>query len=173
MVNCTELSADWHRNKHSAKSTLIVFMYRASSHFAQHRSLFVRLIGIPVRLIYKLIVEFLMGVELPDRVVAGPGLAVFHGVGLVVNDKARLGRNVTLRQNTTIGAKRAAEPAPIIEDDVSVGVNAVILGAITIGARTTIGAGAVVTRDCPEDSVVYAPRPRVKPALGSEGARDV
>lgn len=168
MVICTNLSADWQRNKHSAKSTLIVFMYRASSYFAQHESVFVRLTGIPVRLLYKLIIEFLMGVELPDRVVAGPGLAVFHGIGLVVNAKAQLGRNVTLRQNTTIGAKRAGELAPIIEDDVSVGVNAVLLGAITIGARTTIGAGAIVTQDCPKDSVVYAARSTIKCAQGVE-----
>lgn len=164
---------DWRRNRHSIKSLIVVMSFRLSSTLAGHDNFLVRCLGLPVRISYKLVVELVMGVELPDRVKAGPGLAVFHGVGLVVNSQTRIGRNVTLRQNTTIGVKSEGEGAPIICDDVSIGANAVILGDITIGARTLIGAGAVVTQDCPEDSIAYGAKARISaPAHISRGAAD-
>jgi serine acetyltransferase len=45
----------------------------------------------------------------------------------------------------------------VIQDGVELGAGAVVIGAITIGARSRVGAGAVVVRDVPPDSVVYAP----------------
>lgn len=87
MAFLSKLRADWALIKGSAKSLLIVTTYRASSYFAQNESRSLRLVGAPVRVLYELLIEFLLGVELPDRVVAGPGLSVFDGVGLVVNAK--------------------------------------------------------------------------------------
>ena len=157
------LRRDWSRNRVAAKSLFIVTFFRVSAWFAQHPSRIVRVAGLPVRLLYKLLVEILMGVELPDRVHAGSGLAVFHGVGLVVNAGAVLGIDVTLRQNTTIGAKETGGKAPVIGDYVSVGVNAVIIGDIEVGAGSIIGAGAILVESCPPGSVVYAAKARVAP----------
>lgn len=153
---------DWAKNRASAKSLFIVFFYRASSWFAQHPARSVRLLGVPVRVLYKLIVEFLLGCELPDKVRSGPGLAVFHGVGLVVNHATELGRDVTLRQNTTIGSKEAGGPAPVLGDNVSVGANVVIIGDIAIGSNTIIGAGAIVVESCEPNSVVYGRKAEVR-----------
>ena len=113
-MSVDQMRQDWRRNRQSVKSLFIVFMFRLSSWFAQSRYRALRVAGLPVRILYKVLVEFVMGVEVADRVKAGPGLAVFHGVGLVVNAKAVLGRNVTLRQNTTIGARHEGGAVPVI-----------------------------------------------------------
>lgn len=155
------LVQDWYRNRVSLKSLIIVFSYRISSWFAQHPVWAVRFLGVPVRVIYKLAIEFLLGVELSDRVRSGPGLAVFHGVGLVVNHRTVIGRNVTLRQNTTIGSHVDGGSAPIIGDNVSIGANSVIIGDIKIGSDSIIGAGAIVVDSCEPGSVVTSPKAKV------------
>ena len=145
---------DYQRNKTSLKSLFIVMFYRFSSVFAQHRLRTIRILGLPVRALYKFSVEFVLGVEMPDKVRAGPGLAIFHGVGLVVNQRAVIGSNVTLRQNTTVGTRVPDGGAPVIGDNVDVGAHAVIMGEISVGANSVIGAGAIVVNSCPVDSVV-------------------
>jgi len=157
-----DLAHDWAKNRISVKSLFIVFFYRASSWFAQHPQCLIRLAGIPVRILYKLAVEIVMGCELPDRVKSGPGLAVFHGMGLVVHSGTVLGCGVTLRQNTTIGAKHAHGAAPVIGNNVSVGANVVILGNITIGDNCEIGAGAIVVQNCAPGSVMIGHKAEVR-----------
>ena len=63
---------------------------------------------------------------------------------------------MVLRQNTTIGSKSFTDDtlAPIIEDRVEIGPNVCIIGEITIGHDSRIGAGAVVVKDVPPYSVV-------------------
>lgn len=156
------ITQDFKKNKTSIKSLIIIFFYRFSAFFAQNESRAVRIFGIPVRLAYKFAIEIIMGVELPDTVRSGEGLAVYHGVGLVVNAETTIGRNVTLRQNVTIGTKRPGESPPTIGNDVTIGANAVILGEITVGSGSIIGAGAVLARSCPENSTVLAPFATIK-----------
>lgn len=114
-----------------------------------------------VRGLYVLLVNWILGVDIPPEAKVGGGLRVYHGQGLVVHRNARIGRNVTLRQNTTIGVREDDYSAPTIEDSVDVGANAVIIGAITIGARSRVGAGAVVIHDVPPDSVVVGNPARI------------
>jgi putative colanic acid biosynthesis acetyltransferase WcaB len=120
------------------------------------------LIGHPVILLYRLVVEWILGVEIPPSLSAGKGLKIFHGAGLVVHPLTKIGNNVTLRQNTTIGTIRLkngkVSKAPVLCDGVDVGANAVIIGPITIGKNAIIGAGAVVTKDVfPGTTVVGNP----------------
>lgn len=74
----------------------------------------------------------------------------------MVNPYAIIGNDVSIRQNTTIGSKSFTDDtqAPIIGDRVQIGPNVCIIGKITIGHDSMIGAGAVVVKDVPPYSVV-------------------
>ncbi|WP_398501904.1 serine O-acetyltransferase [Variovorax sp.] len=96
---------------------------------------------------------FFFRVEIPARAVIGPGFVLPHPQGVIVGS-ARIGANVTLFQNTTIGARNFdgaydLSLRPVIEDDVVVGVGAVILGPVTVGKGATISANSLVLHDVP------------------------
>jgi serine O-acetyltransferase len=78
-----------------------------------------------------------------------------HGLnGIIISDKAIIGRNVIIRQQVTIGTKTQDEMAPIIGDDVVIGAGAKIIGEIRIGKNAVIGANAVVVHDVPDNCIV-------------------
>ena len=81
----------------------------------------------------------------------GAGFYIGHGWGTVVNAKC-IGENCGVGQNCTIGSRNVKEPT--LEDNVMVWAHAVVLGDITIGHNAQIGAGAVVVKDVPANSVV-------------------
>lgn len=149
-----KIQSDFNVNRCSYKSLFIVIFYRCSSFFAQNKYKLIRFIGIPIRISYKLIVEFLMGIEMPDKIHSGPGLAIYHGVGLVVNAQVQLGSYVTLKQCTTIGHKDKNGRSPRIGNNVDIGSNSIIIGDIEIGNDCIIGAGSVVTRNFPDKCVI-------------------
>lgn len=99
--------------------------------------------------------------DLPWNLRVGPGFILPHGWGLVVNERAQLGCNVTLFHGVTIGRRdriardgSRAEGYPVIEDEVWVGPNAIIVGEVRIGRGARIGGGAFVTQDVPARAVV-------------------
>lgn len=99
--------------------------------------------------------------DLPWQVRAGGGLILLHGWGLVVNERAQIGCNVTLFHGVTIGRRDRIAPDgsrcqgyPVLEDDVWVGPNAIIVGQVTIGRGARIGGGAFVTQSVPPRAVV-------------------
>lgn len=79
------------------------------------------------------------------------GFYVGHGWGTVVNAKS-IGKNFRVGQNVTIGSRNVKEP--VIGDNVSVWANAIVLGDITLGNDSQVGAGAVVVKSIPDNSVV-------------------
>lgn len=83
-----------------------------------------------------------------------------HPVGIVIGDGVHIGRNVYIYQNVTIGllekaAKGEVPKYPTLGDEVVVYAGAVIVGGISIGHRSIIGANAVISRDVPSDSIAY------------------
>lgn len=64
-----------------------------------------------------------------------------------------IGKNCHVWQNVTVGRKYPGGPTPIIGDDVYISAGASVLGGITIGNNVTIGAGAVVLKDIPDNSI--------------------
>lgn len=101
--------------------------------------------------------SLVLGYDIKYYTQIGDNFEIFHGArGTVINPNTVIGNNVTVRQNTTIGAKgfHDSEKCPQIEDNVTVGPNACIIGDITIGHHSVIGAGAVVVKDVPAYSVV-------------------
>jgi putative colanic acid biosynthesis acetyltransferase WcaB len=153
------LKEDWKRNKHNTKGLFLVLCFRFANFFAtKERNALFCFMGFPIVICYKLFVEWVLSVELQAKTEVGPGLVIYHGQGLVVNEQTRIGKNVTLRHNTTIGNKLNASgrttSSPVIGDNVDIGSNCVIIGNIYIGANALIGAGSVVTKDVPENAVV-------------------
>lgn len=101
--------------------------------------------------------SFALGYDIKYYTPIGDNFEMFHGArGTVINPNTVIGNNVSVRQNTTIGAKgfHDSQKCPRIEDDVTVGPNACVIGDITIGHHSVIGAGAVVVKDVPAYSVV-------------------
>ena len=121
-------------------------------------------IGLPVlpRLIMA-VARWLTGVEIHPAATIGRGLFIDHGSGVVIGETAIIGKNVTLFQGVTLGGtgKEQGKRHPTIGDNVVVGAGAKVLGNITVGANSMIGANAVVVRDVPPDSTVVGVPGRV------------
>jgi serine O-acetyltransferase len=103
------------------------------------------------------------GIEIHPAARLGPGLFIDHGMGIVIGETAEVGRNVTLLQGVTLGGTsvRREKRHPTLGDGVVVGAGAKIIGAFTIGAGSRIGAGSVVVREVPPNSVVVGVPGRV------------
>ncbi len=93
-----------------------------------------------------------MGVEIGKDVTLGRGVYFVHSLGTVIGGDAKVGDRVRFYGNNTVGTAKD-NGYPVIEEDVEVGAGARILGPVRIGARSRIGANAVVLQDVPPDSV--------------------
>jgi serine O-acetyltransferase len=100
--------------------------------------------------------RFWTGVEIHPGARLGRRLFIDHGAGVVIGETATLGDDVTLYQGVTLGGtgKGEGKRHPTLRNGVFVGSNANILGDITIGENSRVGAGSVVLRDVPPDSTV-------------------
>jgi serine O-acetyltransferase len=94
----------------------------------------------------------LFSIEIDSGVTLGEGVYFVHPWGIVVGGDARIGARVRFYGNNTIGTVRD-DGYPVIEEDVWIGAVARILGPIRVGARSRIGANAVVLTDVPPDHV--------------------
>jgi serine O-acetyltransferase len=116
-----------------------------------------RLLRAPLSLLYAILrkrVEWTCGITLPYTVRVGRRVRIWHHGGMVLH-AASIGNDVHIRQNSTFGIARRDQlhQLPVIEDRVDIGCGAVILGAVTVGHDSVIGANAVVLRDVPPHSV--------------------
>jgi len=112
-----------------------------------------RLLRMPFSLLYRVlfkVVEWTCGISLPYTVRVGRRVRIWHHGGMVLNAWS-IGNDVHIRQNTTFGVARRGRnyELPIIEDRVDIGCGACILGAVTVGHDSVIGANAVVVADVP------------------------
>jgi serine O-acetyltransferase len=96
------------------------------------------------------------GVEIHPGAKIGHNFFIDHGMGVVIGETAEVGDNVTLYHGVTLGGTslHKTKRHPTIGDHVVIGAGAKVLGAITIGNNSRIGANAVVVRSTPADSVV-------------------
>lgn len=102
------------------------------------------------------ITRFMTGIEIHPGAQIGKGFFIDHGMGVVIGETAIIGTCVTLYHGVTLGGTSLAKGKrhPTIEDEVVIGAGAKILGDITIGAHSRIGANAVVVKSVPSNSVV-------------------
>jgi len=157
-----DLRADRAANRGNTKGRLVVSAYRIGRHLQTSGSL----LAAPVAIAYRIIVDWVMGIEIPLTVESGPGLSVWHGTGLVLHRDSVLGSEVVLRHGVTLGTTTDDDSGrpPTLGDRVSVGTGAILLGPITIGDDAVIGAGAVVVRDVPAGATVVGNPGRILPA---------
>ncbi len=92
------------------------------------------------------------GLQIAPETKVGYGLYLSHGFGIIVNPTAIIGNNCNLSQFSTIGGH--TDPCAIIGDNVYVGPSVCVVNQVIIGSNSTIGAGAVVTKDVPENAIV-------------------
>ncbi len=102
------------------------------------------------------LVRALTGIEIHPGATIGPRFFIDHGMGVVIGETAEIGAEVTLYHGVTLGGTSLAKGKrhPTLQDRVVVGAGAKILGAITIGEDSRIGANAVVVKSVPANSVV-------------------
>jgi serine O-acetyltransferase len=100
--------------------------------------------------------RFVTGIEIHPAARIGAGVFIDHGMGVVIGETAEVQDDVTLYQGVTLGGTslKREKRHPTLERNVVVGTGAAVLGAITVGEGTRIGAGSVVVADVPPNSVV-------------------
>ncbi|GAA1523389.1 serine O-acetyltransferase [Agromyces terreus] len=170
----------------AARSDLEVFLVYSGLHAVwasrlTHR-LWVAGFRFPARVISQ-VTRFLTGIEIHPGATIGRRFFIDHGMGVVIGETAVIGDDVMLYHGVTLGGKapRHTPPGtkrhPTLGDGVTIGAGAKVLGDITIGARSAVGANAVVTRDAPPHSLLVGvpaiPRPLSDAAAdASRGVHD-
>jgi len=106
--------------------------------------------------LFSQIARHFTGIEIHPGATIGRGLFIDHGMGVVIGETSILGDNITLYQGVTLGGtgKEKGKRHPTLGNNVVVGTGAKILGNITIGDNSYIGANAVVIKDVPPNSTV-------------------
>jgi len=96
------------------------------------------------------------GVEIHPGALLGREVFIDHATGVVIGETAEVGDNVTIYHGVTLGGTSLdrVKRHPTVEHDVTIGAGAKVLGAITIGAGSQIGANSVVVKSVPAGAVV-------------------
>jgi serine O-acetyltransferase len=102
------------------------------------------------------IARSITGIEIHPAATIGQGFFIDHGMGVVIGQTAEIGDDVTLYQGVTLGGTGFAtgKRHPTVQDNVTIGSGAKLLGPITVGRGSKIGAGSVVIHDVPPNSTV-------------------
>src|SRR5438477_7825844 len=119
--------------------------------------------------------RFLTGIEIHPAARLGPGLFIDHGMGVVIGETAEVGRNVTIYQGVSLAGTslKREKRHPTLGDNVVVGAGAKIIGGFKIGDGSRIGAGSVVVREVPPNSVVVGVPGRVTYRDGQRVAGEI
>lgn len=102
------------------------------------------------------VARWLTGIEIHPAAQIGTRLFIDHGMGVVIGETAIVGDDVTLYQGVTLGGtgKEQGKRHPTVASNVTIGAGAKILGNISVGENSRIGAGSVVLQDVPDNSTV-------------------
>ena len=126
-----------------------VWIYRLSHWLWRHK------LRLPARVLSK-ISRFYTGVDIHPAALIGQRLFIDHAMGVVIGETAIVGSDVTMYQGVTLGGtgKGHGKRHPTVCDGVFIGNNANILGNVTVGENSRVGAGSVVLSDVPPNSTV-------------------
>lgn len=119
--------------------------------------------------------RFFTGIEIHPGAKIGRKFFIDHGTGVVIGETCEIGNNVTIYQGVTLGGtgKERGKRHPTIKDNVLIATGAKVLGSITVGAGSKIGAGSVVLKPVPEHSTVVGIPGRVVVQNGKRVGKDL
>ena len=125
-----------------------VIYYKISSFFYKYKIFFI------ARLVSQF-ARFMTGIEIHPGAKVGKKVFFDHGMGIVVGETAIIGDNCIIFHGVTLGGVTSTKTKrhPTLENNVTVGAGAKILGNITIGEDSKIGANSVILKDIPKNSV--------------------
>ena len=150
------LREDWHTHERDFLSQ--GFWAVAVHRYGNWRMGLPKLVRPPFTVLYKFLykfVEWTCGISLAYTVKVGRRLHIWHHGGMILGAR-EIGNDVHIRQNTTFGVARRGDPRwmkPVIGDRCDIGTGAVIVGGITLGHDSGVGANAVVTKDVPPNCI--------------------
>lgn len=107
--------------------------------------------------------RFFTGIEIHPGAKIGRRFFIDHGMGVVIGETCEIGDNVTVFQGVTLGGtgKEKGKRHPTIKDNALIATGAKVLGSITVGENSKIGAGSVVLKEVPPNSTVVGVPGRV------------
>ncbi|PGT81281.1 serine O-acetyltransferase [Bacillus sp. AFS040349] len=119
--------------------------------------------------------RFFTGVEIHPAARIGRRFFIDHGMGVVIGETCEIGDNVTVFQGVTLGGtgKEKGKRHPTINDNALIATGAKVLGSITVGAYSKVGAGSVVLKDVPDHSTVVGIPGRVVIQNGKRVGQDL
>jgi len=119
------------------------------------------------------VARWLTGIEIHPGARIGRRFFIDHGMGVVIGETAEIGDDVMLYHGVTLGGRSMSKGKrhPTLGDGVAVGAGAKVLGPVTIGAHSVVGANAVVTRDAPAHSVLLGVPAKVRARGPHDDAR--
>ena len=95
------------------------------------------------------------GIEIKTETKIGPGFIMTHPYNITISPFASIGKNVNILKGATIGVSQGKHPgAPTIGDCVYIGINATVIGGISVGDDVMIAPNAFVNCDVPSHSIV-------------------
>lgn len=150
------------RKDPAIKSSIEVILYSSFWAMLSHR-LAHRLYNMHLFFLARLISQlsrWFTGIEIHPGAKIAKGVFIDHGMGVVIGETCEIGENVLIYQNVTLGGtgKDTGKRHPTVEKNVMIGAGAKVLGPITIGHDSKIGAGSVVLSDTkPYSTVVGVP----------------
>ena len=107
--------------------------------------------------------RFFTGIEIHPNARIGRGFFIDHGMGVVIGETAEVGEDCTIYQGVTLGGTSLGRGKrhPTLGNNVTIGVGAAVLGAVTVGDNARIGGGSVVVRDVPPNATAVGVPARV------------
>ena len=117
--------------------------------------------------------RFLTGAEIHPGAKIGKNFFIDHATGVVIGETAEIGDNVMIFHGVTLGGhgwwrdKKGEKRHPTVEDNVTIGVGAAILGPVTIKKNSRIGALTVIIDDIPENSTVVGSKGKLRVVEGA------
>ncbi|EHA1082319.1 serine O-acetyltransferase [Photobacterium damselae] len=110
-----------------------------------------------VNVLFLKLLKFICGLDIPPRTKIGEGMILYHPQNIVINADSVLGRNVMLKHNVTIGNKidpiTGKHVSPVIGNNVELSPGVIVLGGISVGDNSIIGAGSIVVKNIPANSI--------------------